>query len=113
MHLASRAHIVIYHLLHTILGQQQPAQPRLSPLQPVAMDCVYITDRARFLAAQAGVFDYWVPLVAMEIEMGRDSHSLATYLLAQLVVSCGRILMTEGPMSWQVVQLLQTSFLLL
>ena len=77
------------------------------------MDCVYITNGAGFLAAQAWVFDYWAPLVAMEIGMGRDSHSLATYLLAQLVVSCGRIPMTDGPMSWQVVQLLQTSFLLL
>ena len=77
------------------------------------MDCIYITDQAGFLAAQVGVFDYWAPLVAMEIGMGRDSHSLATYLFAQLVVSCGRIPMTDGPMFWQVVQLLKTSFLLL
>ena len=67
------------------------------------MDCIYITDRTGFLATQAGIFDYWVPLVAMEIGMGRDSHSLATYPLAQLVVSCGRITMANGPMSWWVV----------
>ena len=75
------------------------------------MDYVYITDRDGFVATQAEVFNYWVPLVAMEIGMGRGSHSLATYLLAQLVVSSGRMLMTDGPMSWRVVQLLQTSFL--
>ena len=72
----------------------------------MAMDCIYITDQAAFLAIQAGFLDCWVPLVAMEIGIDRDSHNLATYLLAQPVVSSGRMLMTDGSMSWWVIQLL-------
>ena len=111
MHLASRSLIVISHLPYTTRGQKQPKQPQLSPLYLVAMDYVYIIDRAGFLVAQIEIFDYWVLLVAMEIGMGRDFHNLATQLLAQPVVSSGRMLMTNGPMSWWAVQLLQTSFL--
>ena len=75
------------------------------------MDWAYIGSPAGFSAGRVRVFSFWVLLGVMEIGRAGDYHSLAIHLPAQLVVDSGRILMTDGPMSWQIAWLLPTNFL--
>ena len=86
-----------------------PQQPY--SLNPEDVDWAYIGNPAGFSASRVRVFSFWVLLGVMETGRAGDYHSLAIHLPAQLVADSGRILMTDGPMSWQIARLLPTSFL--
>ena len=91
---------------------QQPVPQQPYSLNPEDMDWAYIGNPAGFSAGRVKVFSFWVLLGVMETRRAGDYHSLAIHLPAQLVADSGRILMTDGPMSWQIARLLPTSFLL-
>ena len=86
-----------------------PQQPY--PPNPEDVDCAYIRSPAGFSAGWVRVFSFWVLLGVMETGRAGDYHSLAMHLPAQLVGDSGRILITDGPMFWQIAQLLLTGFL--
>ena len=86
-----------------------PQQPY--SLNPEDVYWAYIGHPARSSAGWVRVFSFWVLLGVMETGRAGDYHSLAIHLPAKFMADSERILMTDGPMSWQIARLLLTNFL--